>query len=315
MASAFNVGSLSNYTKTNEDTLILKSFFEAKTASRMQVMTGVKTTEQIPSMQDTLVMQDGSSCGFSASGDTTINARVLTVGKIKINKEWCVNDLETKYTALLLSPGSNYDALPGKIDQAFAELISGSIGETNEKGIWQGDTTSWDVNLNKYDGLVKIINAASGPVQANATAFYGTPATAFTAANIIAIVQSVVAAMPLAMNGKPDFKINMPTNLYKLYQLAVTNANLYHFTAAEQAMGEMKVIGTDVTMVSVPGLNGVNAIYALRDSNMFLGVDLEHDYEEFKFWYSQDFDLVRFACKYKYGVQISQLTEIVKFTL
>jgi chemotaxis signal transduction protein len=48
---------------------------------------------------------------------------------------------------------------------------------------------------------------------------------------------------------------------------------------------------------------------------MFLGVDLQNEEETFKFWYSEDFDLVRFKMDYKYGVQVSQVAEIVKFTI
>lgn len=97
--------------------------------------------------------------------------------------------------------------------------------------------------------------------------------------------------------------------------MALINANLFHFIPTENALGEMKIHGTNVTIISTPGLIGTNAIYALRDSNMFLGVDLENEEESFTFWYSQDFDVVRFKSEFKYGVQVSQLTEIVKFTI
>jgi spore coat polysaccharide biosynthesis protein SpsF (cytidylyltransferase family) len=90
---------------------------------------------------------------------------------------------------------------------------------------------------------------------------------------------------------------------------------LFNFIATDNALGEMKIHGTNVTVVSTPGLNNINAIYALRDANMFLGVDLENEEEEFKFWYSEDFDLVRFKYRFKMGVQVSQTQEIVKFTL
>jgi hypothetical protein len=280
----------------------------------MQILTGVKSTIQVPALTDALIFQNGDACGFSASGDTTISARVLTVGRIKVNKEWCINDLETKYTQLLLSPGSNYDALPGGIDQAFTETILGTMGEDVEKAIWQGDTTSWNSQLKQFDGLVKIINAASGTIQANASAFI-TPVTAFTAANIISIMQAVYSAIPIEVLDKPNFKVSVGTHIFRLYQLALTNANLFHFTATDNALGEMKIHGTNVTVVSTPGLNTINAIYALRDDNMFLGVDLENEEEEFKFWYSEDFDLVRFKARFKYGVQVSQTQEIVKFTI
>jgi hypothetical protein len=313
---AFNVTSLAAYTKTNENMLITRSFFEPKTASRMQKLIGTKSTVQVPSLSDALIWQNGDACGFSASGDTTISARVLTVGRVKVNKEWCINDLETKYTQLLLSPGSNYDALPGGIDAAFVETILGKTKEDTEKAIWQGDTTAGDSQLNKFDGLVKIINAASGTVQANAAAFIGTPVTAITAANVISVMQAVYSAIPIEILDKPDLRVNVGTHIFRLYQTQLTTANLFHFIPTDNALGEMKIHGTNVTVVSTPGLNNVNAIYALRDANMFLGVDLEDEAtNDFKFWYSEDFDLVRFKYRFKMGVQVSQVAEIVKFTL
>lgn len=312
---AFNVTSLAAYTKTNENMLITRSFFEPKTAARMQKLVGVKSTIQVPALSDALIWQNGDACGFTASGDTTISARVLTAGRVKVNKEWCLNDLETKYTSLLLSPGSNYDALPGGIDAAFVEVILGTTKEDTEKSIWQGDTTSWNSQLKQFDGLVKIINAASGTVQANAAAFIGTPVTAITAANVISVMQAVYSAIPIEILDKADLRVNVGTHIFRLYQLALTNANLFNFIATDNALGEMKIHGTNVTVVSTPGLNNINAIYALRDANMFLGVDLENEEEEFKFWYSEDFDLVRFKYRFKMGVQVSQTQEIVKFTL
>jgi len=312
---AFNVTALAAYTKTNENLLVTRSFFEPKTASRMQILTGVKSTIQVPALSDSLIWQNGDACGFSASGDTTISARVLTVGRIKVNKEWCINDLETKYTQLLLSPGSNYDALPGGIDAAFVETILGTTKEDVEKAIWKGDTASSSSQLKQFDGLVKIINAASGTVQANATPFIATAVTAITAANIISVVQAVYSAIPVEILDKPDLTVYMGVDNFRTYQLALTNANLFNFIATDNALGQMKIHGTNVTVVSTPGLTGTNAIYALRDSNMFLGVDLENEQEDFKFWYSEDFDLVRFKYRTKLGVQVSQVQEIVKFTI
>jgi hypothetical protein len=312
---AFNVTALAAYTKTNENLLVTRSFFEPKTASRMQILTGVKSTIQVPALSDSLIWQNGDNCGFTASGDTTISARVLTVGRIKVNKEWCINDLETKYTQLLLSPGSNYDALPGGIDAAFVETILGTTKEDVEKAIWRGDTASASSQLKQFDGLVKIINAASGTVQANATPFIATAVTAITAANIISVVQAVYSAIPVEILDKPDLTVYMGVDNFRTYQLALTNANLFNFIATDNALGQMKIHGTNVNIVSTPGLTSTNAIYALRDSNMFLGVDLENEQEDFKFWYSEDFDLVRFKYRTKLGVQVSQVAEIVKFTI
>jgi len=312
---AFNVSSLSNYTKTNEKMLIIASFFEPKTATYMQKLTGVKSSIQVPALSDTLIWQNGGTCGLvNASGDTTISARVLTAGRIKAEKSWCIADLETKYTQLLLSPGSQYESLPGGIDEAFMNSVLGEQKERVELALWQGDTAKWQDYLNKFDGLVKIINAASGPVQANAAA-YITPVTSITVSNVISVLQAVYSAIPVEILDKSDLRIFIGTDVSRLYQTALINANLFNFIPSADSLGEYFLHGTNVKVVPVPGLNGTNAIYALRSSNMFLGCDLEGEDEEMNVWYSQDYDTVYMRMKFKLGVQVSQTAEIVKFTI
>jgi hypothetical protein len=312
---AFNVGSLSNYTKTNEKMLIIASFFEPKTATYMQKLTGVKSSIQVPALSDTLIWQNGGTCGLvNASGDTTISARVLTAGRIKAEKSWCIADLETKYTQLLLSPGSQYESLPGGIDEAFMNSVLGEQKERVELALWQGDTTKWQDYLNKFDGLVKIINAASGPVQANAAA-YITPVTSITVSNVISVLQAVYSAIPVEILDKSDLRIFIGTDVSRLYQTALINANLFNFIPSADSLGEYFLHGTNVKVVPVAGLNGTSAIYALRSSNMFLGCDLEGEDEEMNVWYSQDYDTVYMRMKFKLGVQVSQTAEIVKFTI
>jgi hypothetical protein len=315
---SFVVTSLTNYVKTNEDMLLVKSFFEPKTASYMQKLTGVKSSIQLPNLDDTLVWQTGGSCGLTnASGDTTITARVLTIGKVKAEKSWCIADLEAKYTQLLLAPGAQYEALPGGIDQAFMEYIMGNQGEKVEQAIWQGDTNKWQDYLNKFDGLIKIINAASGTTQANATA-YITPVTSITVSNVISVLQATYNAIPVALLDKPDLKIFVGTDISRMYQTALINANLYNFIPTADSLGEYFLHGTNVKIVPVAGLNATattSAIYALRTANLFLGVDLEHEEEELKVWYSQDYDTVYMRMKFKMGVQVGITSEIVKFTI
>lgn len=309
---AFNVTGLANYTKTNEQMLVTKSLFSAKTASVLSKLTGVKSSIQVPILEQSLFLQAGGSCGFNASGDTTISSRNLTIGKIKVNMEWCVKDLETKYTQLLLNNGSYYESLPGKIEGAMVEQYAGQVGEVIETAIWQGDTLSGNPNLNKFDGLIKIIGAASGVVNANASP-YITTVTAITAANVISVMQAVYNAIPVQILDKSDLAVFCGNDVMRLYQLALVNANLFHYTPNADSQAEFFIHGTNVKLIPVNGLNGTSDIVAGRASNMFVGVDLESDEDTFKMWYSEDFDVVRFKAEFKYGTQIAIPSEVVKF--
>lgn len=312
---AFVVSSLVNYVKTNEQILIMRSFFEPKTATYMQKMTDVKSSAYIPNIDDTMYWQTGGTCGLiNASGDTTLNTRTLTVGKIKAERQWCIADLEAKYTQLLLAKGSQYENLPGGIDAAVMDFILGAQKEKIEQAIWQGDTTVWQDYLNKFDGLIKIIGAGSGTVAANAAA-YMTPVTSVITSNIIAVMDGIVAAIPIEILDKPDLRVWIGTDWARKYQAAMKAANLYHFTAPANAQGEFEVYGTGIKVVPCPGLNGKDKAYAMRTTNMWLGVDLESEEEDLKVWYSEDYDVVNARLKFKMGVQVGILTEIVKFTL
>jgi hypothetical protein len=311
---AFNVTGLTDYTKTNEQMLIIKSFFTPKTATYMQKLTGVKSSIQVPSLTDDFYWAAGATCGsITASGDTTISARVLTVAPIKIEKSWCIADLEKKYTQLMLSPGSNYEALPGGIDEAFMNFIMGSQGEKVEIALWQSVSGGGNSDFtSKFNGLIQVIGAASGTINANASAFI-TPVTAITAANVISVLQAIYQAIPVAILDKEDLRIFIGTDTSRLYQQALINANLFNYIPSADALGEYYLHGTNVKIVPVPGLNGTAKAYALRTTNMFMGVDLENEEEELKTWYSLDFDSVYMRMKFKLGVQISQPTEIVRF--
>jgi hypothetical protein len=309
---AFNVTGLTNWTKANESTLITKSLFKAKTASLMSKLTGVKSSMQIPTLAKNLVFQAGGTCGFNASGDTTISSRNISVGKISVMEEFCVKSLEAKYTQLLLDNGSYYEALPGGIEAAIVDQTVGQIAEGIETAIWQGDISSGNVNLNKFDGLGVIIAGAAGVVSANVST-YITPVTAITSTNILSIVDAIYTAIPVSIIDKEDLHLFMGYDVYRLYQLALKNANLFNYVPNANLDQAFTHPGTMLKIMPVNGLNGTSDLYVLRTSNMFLGVDLQGDEDRFKMWFSEDFDVVRFRSEFKYGVQIALPSEVVKF--
>ena len=93
------------------------------------------------------------------------------------------------------------------------------------------------------------------------------------------------------------------------------NANLFHYTPDAAVNMEMVYPGSNMKVIAVGGLNGTNKIVAGSLSNFFVGTDLANEEEQYKFWYSEDNDEVRFRASFKYGVQVAYPAEIVYFTL
>jgi hypothetical protein len=314
----FDVSALANYTKENEALLVTSSVLGAKTAALIKsagnVMVGVKSSEKINIMETDAIFQDGASCGFNASGSTTFTQRTVTPGKIKVNEALCPKDLEAKYLQKALPTGSMYDSVP--FEQEYSEKKAKTIAAQLETALWQGDTTSVNVNLNKFDGLVKLIGAASGVVAANASTFIsGAPLSSITDANVISIFDGVYKAIPAKVVAADDMTIFCGQDLFRTYTIALKNSGSFNYQIDVKADSEFVLPGTTIKVVAVAGLNGTNKVYAMRLSNLFLGTDLLNEEEKFEIFYAKEADQVRFVSEFKMGVNIAFPDEAVKFIL
>lgn len=311
----FNVSALSNYTKENEALLVSSSVLGNKTATLIKdqgnVMVGVKSSEKINIMDTDAIFQSGSSCGFNASGSTTFTQRTVTVGKIKVNEALCPKDLESKYLQKALPAGSRYDSIV--FSEEYSNRKAEKIAAQLETAIWQGDTDSANVNLNKFDGLIKLIGASG--VEANTTDYISQVATDITASNVIAVFDAVYKAIPAQVVAKDDMTIFCGQDVFRTYTIALKTANLFHYSIDVKADSEFFLPGTTIKVVAVQGLNGTKKIYATRLSNLWLGTDLLNEEERFEIFYAKEADQVRFVSEFKMGVNVAFLDEVTKFTL
>ncbi len=315
---AFSVSSLANYTKENEALLVTSSVLGAKTASLIKsagnVMVGVKSAETINIMDTDAFFQAGGTCGWNASGTTSFTQRTVTVGKIKVQEALCPKTLESKYLQKALPTGSQYDSIP--FEQEFSDKKAKTIASQLESAIWQGDTASANGNLNKFDGLIKLIGAASGVVDANVSGFIsGAPLTSITAANVISLFDGVYRAIPAKVVAADDMVIVCGMDTFRTYTIALKNANMFNYAFDGKADSEFVLPGTSIKVVALQGLNGTNDVYAMRLSNLFLGTDLLNEEEKFEIFFAKEADEVRFAAEFKMGVNVAFPDEIVKVTI
>jgi hypothetical protein len=315
---SFSVSTLTNYTKENEALLVSSSVLGAKTAALIKsagnVMVGVKSAETINIMDTDAFFQAGGSCGWNASGTTSFTQRTVEVGKIKVQEALCPKALEAKYLQKALPTGSQYDSIP--FEQDYADRKAKTIASQLETSIWQGDTASANGNLNKFDGLIKLIGAASGVVDANVSGYVsGAPLTSITAANVVSLLDGVYKAIPAKVVAADDMTIFVGQDTFRTYTIALKNANMFNYAFDGKADSEFVLPGTPIKVVAVEGLNSTNDIYAMRLSNLFLGTDLLNEEEKFEIFFAKEADEVRFAAEFKMGVNIAFPDEIVKVAI
>lgn len=324
---ALDVSAITGYVVDNNDYLLTKSLFTPRTAeliiSEGTLMTGVKSSEKITILDTDAIFQSGAGCVRTSSGTTTLTNRTVTVGEIAVVEDICVKDLRKTSFGKKLAAGSRENALP--FEQEYNNLKAGAIAEQLEIAIWQGDTASANVNVKRFDGFIKIIDAAgsgAGVIQANATAYGLGPilvATGITTGNVISIVNAMWLALPARVSGKQDVRIFCGWDTFNKYILALTNANLFNYAASGSEVkaenGEITIPGTFYKLTAVHGLDGTNRLFASRLRNFVLATDLEHEEERYEMTADQFNNYLHWQVDFKYGVNIAFPNEFVTFTL
>jgi len=307
---ALDVSGLSVYTDENKLDLIKKSILEGRTLNYVTIQPDIKTSATINIIDSTLVGQAGA-CGFASSGSTTLTQRTLSVAPIKVNESICVDTLESYYTQKMMNAGSYNENIP--FEQIFAEDKADKIADMIETILWKGDTAGAG-NVALADGLLKVID---GVAAVNGNVDGVTALTGITSANIVDIVDGLVSSIPADIIDADDLIIFMGYDKYRAYSKALRDANLFHYNGAEN-QGEnfsQMVPGTNVKVVAVKGLNGTDRMIVSRVANLYVGVDMLSDSEDFNIFYSQDNDEVRFISKFKLGVNVAFPDLVVEFTL
>ena len=312
----FTVSGLTDYVKETSDDILQAAILGADTIKNggIKIQAGIKNSEKLLLLAQDAPFQADSGCGFNASGSTTFSNVTLTVSELKWQDTWCPKDIEKKFIGHVLV-GSSPETLP--FEQIIMQSVTDNISGQLEQVLWQGDTTdAFDVNLKRFDGLLKKIDAGS-PIEATATA-------AVTKSNVIGIMDDVYSLIPDALNNNPNKKMRTYTGwgVFKKLILALRDENNFHFDAGNaQSTGKLTMPGTGLEVMAVNGLNtiaGGNADYDDRivctyPTNLYYGTDLANEEEEAKVWYSNDDDNIKASIRWKSGTAVAYSTEIVTY--
>ena len=296
---SLDLSALAAYTDEQKMPLIKATLLTGRTMSLITVQPDIKSAAPINILSSSAVFQAGA-CGCNASGTTVLDQRLLTVSSIKQNEAICVDDLEAYWTQSLMKAGSYNEEIP--FEQMYADEKAAQSAKAIETMVWQGDTLGAG-NLALVDGLIKIIDAEGAVVTGTILAL--------DAANIIDAVDEMVQAIPADAIEATDLHLFMGYDTYRIYAAALRDANLFHYDGKENGDFSMFIPGTSVKAIAVSGLNGTDRIFLAEASNLYAGVDLLNDSEDFRIFYAEEADEVSFNQKFKLGFQIAFPARIV----
>lgn len=295
----YDVSALPAYTKQDANKLIYENLFKKipiLESYSAPIQTGVKSSDTINIVSTSPVWQT-QGCSLNPSGTTTFTRRTITVGKPKIDMSWCERDLEPYYFQEKMKQGGNYDSL------TYNEQIIGyTMDDTAKKmatAIWQGDTTSWSAWLNKFDGLVKTLDA---DIPA-ANTYSGTAWSQTNSMTVIeGIVALIVANQDVYQGCASTIKLFMNPQMAFQYRMKLINANLFHVSGLDS---KLYAHGTNIEIIEDPGLTGVTKIYAIEPENIRPGTDMENEQEKYDLWFSKDDQKLYFHTEWKFGINVA----------
>lgn len=296
---AFDVTGLSAYVKENNDLLLSKSVLGATTLGIISIQTGVKYQERIHLLAVSPTIQS-ASCSFSAAGNATFTQRTITAPSLKVDMNFCPEDMLGKYGEWEVNHTAGRETLP------FEEKLTGEITKKIARGvedlIWQG---SAGLGVSGICNFVSEFTDMSG-----ATLTDWSSVTSGSTA--YATVKQVYGAIPVEVLA--DAVIFVSEGTYRDMVQELVAANLYHYQRDENAGRFVYLPGTDTRVQAVPGLNNFlsgAAVIAADPKNLFWGCDLENGHEIFDLWYSRDNEQFRLSVKFNGGAQVAFPDQVV----
>ncbi len=312
---SFDVSTLAAYTEQNAMDLIIKSVAGGRLSNYANIQDGVKGPTTINILSSDVVFQ-ADGCSRSASGSTALSQRTITPGAVAIHEDLCMTDLAAKYTAVMLRQGLTNEKEEIPFEELYFTEKVAKLQKAIEVADWQGDTTSGNANLSKYDGLNKIIAAATA-VNGNPTGI--TVATGLTNANIIGVLTGMAELMPEDIMDADDLKLFVGMDTFLKYQKAIADGNYFHYVVDGGFTSELPLIGfPNVTVCATPGLTGLagGESYLMRASNIYVGVDLPgEESNDVRSWYDDNDRIYKVTMAFRRGVNVAFPDQVVEFIL
>ena len=294
---AFNV--TSNYSGKVFGQYISAALKEAKSLEGLTVLENIKYKENIRKMAGSSLVAD-ATCDFTDAGTLALTEAVLTPKNLQINVDLCKKTLLSGWEAEEMKAGSFNRTAP-TFDQYVLSYFGELIADSVEGNIWSGA----DATAGQFEGFLTATTGAfavnGNVVQTDNTGGVG---VAYTAANIIANLQTLVAGIPANVYGRDDLRIYMNMKTYRFYISAISTLG---YVNAYNMNGDYVPVFEGITIQPCPGMPD-DQLVAAETSNLFFGCDLISDMgASIKMLDMTDLDgsdNMRVVAKFSGGVQI-----------
>ena len=289
----YTVSALTNYVKTNEDALIKSVVLggvKGDTIDNLSLQTGIKTKERLNYLNVEPSFQDGSSCGFSASGSTEFTERELETKQYKVQDQYCDRVLLGKFAEYQVKINAQKEASDLPFEAVLMDEIIGGINAGMEKEVWLGTGTGSSL----IKGFVTLAASADSASTVAVSIESGT--------SVYNAIKKVVMAIPERIID--EAVVFVSPAIYRAFVQEMVEKNYFHYKNDGNVENmDITFPGTDIKVHKTIGLTGDKKhIYASSYKNMVYGCDLQGDEEKVKVWYDDNSELFKYSIRWNAGV-------------
>ena len=290
---AYTVSALTNYVKTNEDVLIkgvVLGGVKGDTIGNLTLQTGIKTKERLNYLDVEPAFQDGTNCGFNASGKTEFTDRELETKQYKVQDEYCDRVLLGKFAEYQVKINAQKEASDLPFEAELMDEIIGGINAGMEKEVWLGTGTGSSL----IKGFVTLAASADSASTVAVSIESGT--------SVYNAIKKVVMAIPERIID--EAVVFVSPAIYRAFVQEMVEKNYFHYKNDGNVENmDITFPGTDIKVHKTIGLTGDKKhIYASSYKNMVYGCDLQGDEEKVKVWYDDNSELFKYNIRWNAGV-------------
>lgn len=257
----------SNYAGKAAGFYISAALNQANSLEYLTLMENVKFKSSIQKMAGSSLVAD-ASCDFTDAGTLALTENVLTPKNLQINLDLCKATLLDSWEAMQMRAGAGAPP-PASFDDYVISYMGEIIANGVEESVWSGAAATGG----QFEGF---LTATTGAFAVDGTVNTSTASGAYTAANIIANLQTLTADMATDISAvlrKDDLHIYMSPKTYALYVSAVSTLG---YVNAYNMNGDYAPVFEGYKIAVCNGMPN-DQLVAAEKSNLFFGTDLISD--------------------------------------
>ena len=270
----------------------------------LTMIENIKFKSNIQALNQTVNSVVDATCDFTAAGTLALTEKVLEPKNLQVNMDICKETLLSSWEALQMRAGAGAPP-PASFDDYVISYMGEIIAQATEDSIWGGTNVA-----GQFNGFLGNVTGLLLP-GVDATVVQDGAAIPYTAANIIANLQSAVDAIPTTTLGKEDLHIYMSQRTYQYYIGAVSTLG---YVNAYNMNGDYVPMFQGYKLAVCNGMEE-NQMVVAQKSNLFFGTDLLSDATRINLMDMATLDgsdNIRMVARYSAGVQTGTGADIVR---